>query len=281
MIRRALLSIVAFVLVSGGAASSLDEEPGCRDDLRSVRARPVLVMPLGDSITHGYETPGGYRIRLWQRLAVESGFQFRFVGSQRNGPRALGSKAHEGHPGWTIPQIEANVDRWLDTYKPDWILLHIGTNDLWDELDVDVVLQRLDRLLDRIFERRPNALVVVAQIVHAELDEEYVARVAEYARRTAEVVARQQAKGHTNLLTADMHSAGIQLADGVHPTRRGYDAMAEVWLRAISPGLAGSGLGLAGRGQIFVTNQYCCRNAPTPAASASRNALQSEICSST
>ncbi|MET1073917.1 MAG: hypothetical protein ABWY11_14825, partial [Umezawaea sp.] len=58
----------------------------------------VRVMPLGDSITDGYNVPGGYRINLWQRMAA-AGQTVDFVGSGVNGPAALGDHDHEGHSG--------------------------------------------------------------------------------------------------------------------------------------------------------------------------------------
>jgi hypothetical protein len=61
----------------------------------------VRVMPLGDSITEGTQVPGGYRIGLWQRLTA-GGYRVDLVGSQFNGPAALGDHDHEGHPGWRI-----------------------------------------------------------------------------------------------------------------------------------------------------------------------------------
>ena len=65
----------------------------------------VRIMPLGDSITDGVQTPGGYRIGLWQRF-VANGYREDFVGSLSNGPAALGDHDHEGHSGWRIDQIE-------------------------------------------------------------------------------------------------------------------------------------------------------------------------------
>ena len=58
----------------------------------------VRVMPLGDSITDGYNVPGGYRINLWQRLAAGR-YTVDFVGSGFNGPASLGDHDHEGHSG--------------------------------------------------------------------------------------------------------------------------------------------------------------------------------------
>src|SRR5688572_17581059 len=72
----------------------------------------VRVMPLGDSITEGTQVPGGYRVGLWQRLSG-AGYRVDFVGTQFNGPAALGDHDHQGHPGWRIDQIDANITGWL------------------------------------------------------------------------------------------------------------------------------------------------------------------------
>src|SRR5262245_10565633 len=74
----------------------------------------VRVMPLGDSITDGFNVPGGYRIGLWQRLAG-GGYTVDLVGSGSGGPPELGDHDHEGHPGWRIDQLDANVVGWLRT----------------------------------------------------------------------------------------------------------------------------------------------------------------------
>jgi lysophospholipase L1-like esterase len=95
----------------------------------------VRVMPLGDSITEGTQVPGGYRIGLWQRLTAGS-YQVDFVGSQFNGPATLGDHDHEGHPGWRIDQINANIVTWLRNTTPHTVLLHIGTNDVLQNFDI-------------------------------------------------------------------------------------------------------------------------------------------------
>src|SRR5262245_23348621 len=72
----------------------------------------VRLMPLGDSITDGFNVPGGYRVNLWQRF-VSGGRVVDLVGSGFNGPAALGDHDHEGHSGWRIDQIDANIVAWL------------------------------------------------------------------------------------------------------------------------------------------------------------------------
>ncbi|MEN3541405.1 GDSL-type esterase/lipase family protein, partial [Microbispora sp. ZYX-F-249] len=123
----------------------------------------VRVMPLGDSITEGTQVPGGYRIGLWQRLAAGR-YTIDFVGSQFNGPGNLGDHDHEGHPGWRIDQIDANITRWLQTYTPRTVLLHIGTNDVLQNYNVSGAPQRLSTLIDHITAAAPNAEVFVATI---------------------------------------------------------------------------------------------------------------------
>ncbi|CAM5697292.1 hypothetical protein SANTM175S_00159 [Streptomyces antimycoticus] len=90
----------------------------------------VKVMPLGDSITDGFNVAGGYRVGLWQKFTAGR-YKVDFVGSLFNGPAGLGDHDHEGHSGWTIKQIDDNVVNWLRAQNPHTILLHIGTNDIY------------------------------------------------------------------------------------------------------------------------------------------------------
>src|SRR5690348_17189254 len=124
----------------------------------------VRVMPLGDSITEGTQVPGGYRIGLWQRMAA-GGYRVDLVGSQFNGPAALGDHDHEGHPGWRIDQIDANIAGWLRTTTPRTVLLHIGTNDILQNSNVAGAPGRLSTLIDHITSAAPSADVFVASII--------------------------------------------------------------------------------------------------------------------
>jgi hypothetical protein len=58
-------------------------------------------MPLGDSLTDGYNVPGGYRIALEDAL-TNSGQPFDFVVGRFNGPVSLADQDHEGHVGFKI-----------------------------------------------------------------------------------------------------------------------------------------------------------------------------------
>ena len=189
----------------------------------------VRVMPLGDSITDGFNVPGGYRINLWQRFTA-GGYTVDFVGSQFNGPASLGDHDHEGHSGWRIDQLDANIVAWLQATTPRTILLHIGTNDMNQNYDVANAPARLSALVDKIRSTVPAVELFVATIT-PESDPTLEARVQAYNAAVPGVVAQKGPLVHL----VDMHSAltTADLADGVHPTAAGYDKMAARWFAAL------------------------------------------------
>lgn len=185
----------------------------------------VRVMPLGDSITDGFNVPGGYRVELWQSL-VGGGYTVDFVGSQSNGPGSLGDRDHEGHSGWTIGQIDANVESWLQQTTPRTVLLHIGTNDMFQ--DPGGAPARLSALIDRIVATAPEAEVFVSTIIPFPAA---AAAVQAYNAAIPGIVATKGPRVHL----VDMFSAltPSDLADGVHPNAGGYAKMAAVWFDAL------------------------------------------------
>ncbi|MEV0952541.1 ricin-type beta-trefoil lectin domain protein [Promicromonospora sp. NPDC050249] len=204
----------------------------------------VRVMPLGDSITEGTQTPGGSRIGLWQRLA-NGGYTVDFVGSQFNGPASLGDHDHEGHPGWRIDQIDANVVGWLNTYQPQTVLLHIGTNDILQNYNVSTAPNRLSALIDRITTTAPNTKVFVAKIIPIGWSEGNAAVNTFNAAIPGIVQSKVNAGKNVHLV--DMYSplTAADLEDGVHPTPGGYDKMAAAWYDALRsvPGSIGTSSG--------------------------------------
>ncbi|GGP87509.1 ricin-type beta-trefoil lectin domain protein [Saccharothrix coeruleofusca] len=189
----------------------------------------VRVMPLGDSITDGYNVPGGYRIGLWQRL-VADGRDVDFVGSGSNGPPSLGDHDHEGHSGWRVDQLDAAVAGWLREANPRTVLLHIGTNDVNQDHDLANAPARLSALIDRIRTLAPVAELFVAQITPLS-DPARDARVRAYNAAIPGIVAQKGPRTHV----VDMHTGftDADIADGTHPSAAGYDKMAERWFAAL------------------------------------------------
>ncbi len=204
----------------------------------------VRVMPLGDSITDGYTVSGGYRTGLWQRF-VAGKYTVDFVGSVSSGPANLGDHDHEGHSGWRIDQIDANVVTWLRNTNPHTVLLHIGTNDMTQNYDLPNAPNRLSALIDHITATVPSAEVFVAQITPiAYASGDAAART--YNAAIPGIVQSKVSSGkHVHLV--DMHSALTtgDLADQVHPNATGYDKMATAWYNALLsvPGSIGNPAG--------------------------------------
>jgi len=127
-------SIICTIMISGFLFT------GC-----SVKhLKVVKIMPVGNSITAGehYNLPAieertGYRKPLYDMLKSE-GYSFDFVGSTNHGKRENSDNWYdwnsESYPGWTINSIADTTLKVLPFYKPDILLIHIGTNGRnWEE----------------------------------------------------------------------------------------------------------------------------------------------------
>lgn len=195
--------------------------------------RPVTVMPLGDSITEGVWVPGGYRSDLWQ-LMVADGYAPHFVGSRSGGPAQLGDHAHEGHSGWRIDQLSDQVRGRLLRYRPQVVLLHIGTNDILQNYRLATAPERLGALIDHIMTALPEVRLYVATIVPF-ADPVREARATEYNAAISEVVAKKAAAYH-GVQLVDLHSAltAADLSDGIHPSNGGFSKMAARWFGALT-----------------------------------------------
>ncbi|KAL8989587.1 MAG: hypothetical protein Q9169_008329 [Polycauliona sp. 2 TL-2023] len=196
----------------------------------------LRILPLGDSITYGYQANddgnqnNGYRLQLSDNL---SGSNVTFAGSVRSG--SMEDNHNEGHSGATIKQLEGFAELSLNQ-RPNLILVHAGTNDLNESPPKDPYAEapdRLSSLLSKIVSACPDATILVAQIIHIK-DPQADARVKTYNDRIPHLVASQVAKDHQNIATVDFTSiTANDLGDGLHPTNGGYTKMGDIWFSAI------------------------------------------------
>ncbi|MER5786499.1 GDSL-type esterase/lipase family protein [Streptomyces mobaraensis] len=138
--RKSAIVLAPVLLAGTGAVHASDGEPGPGTHRKVPR---LAVMPLGDSITHGNvgsSTDSGYRPELWDRLDGHAG-TLDFVGSERSG--RVPDPDHEGHPGWTTEGLLSHIGTWLPAAAPNVVLVHIGTNDLHENLQVATAPRRL------------------------------------------------------------------------------------------------------------------------------------------
>lgn len=217
------------------------------------------IMPLGDSITDGLvgnapgntqQSVGGYRVELF-RLAVADGHAITFVGRNQNGPNDVDGQAfprsHEGYSGATIStganQLADRVDAALAANTPDIILLHIGTNNLYQGMAADVPGQ-LGNLLDQITDGAPDALVVVAQITPVSPTafpnngvDAYNAIIPGLVQERVDAGKHLQFVDMNGAFRAANANVAALVGDNIHPNATGYGIVAQTWYAGLESSL--------------------------------------------
>jgi lysophospholipase L1-like esterase len=233
---------------TGGAGGRGDASPstggtGGGTGYNPCKASPCIILPLGDSITHGVNSTdsAGYRSQLF-KLVVAANQNVTFTGSQSSGPSTVSNKTfpknHEGHDGYTVESgystygtagISSLIPSPAFNTKPDIVLLHIGTNDLTSSNAKSTTSDRLDKVLTSIVAAAPNALVVVAKVIplgYSSSDWDT------YNSKIPGVVQKHTANGE-HMVVVDMSKLPASQLGGVHPTDQGYATMAGYWYDAI------------------------------------------------
>jgi hypothetical protein len=222
---------------------------------------PALrIMPIGDSITVGYTNSDwsggaweyGYRSGLYTLLSGAD-YDFVFVGSSTEPesfrdpettdpawPPAidlvgLGQAAHNGYQGQNATFVNANILTWLAADNPDIILLMIGT--------VSQDQSGLDTLVNTITTTKPDAQLIIAEIIPKYTYQQAVVDYNSYIRNT--LVPYYQSLGR-NVTLVDQYAPFLTdpgdlttidqslFSNGInHPDNDGYNKMARVWFDGI------------------------------------------------
>ncbi|WP_426512036.1 SGNH/GDSL hydrolase family protein [Dactylosporangium sp. McL0621] len=233
--RRATTMVLAAALITAGCSDAAP--PGGAPGSAAPNGPVVRIMPLGDSITDGHESPGAYRTELYRQLTA-AGVRVDFVGSKQSGPASLPDRDHEGHGGYRIDEIDAGATEWVRAADPRLVLLQLGTNDMLLNYDVEHAPQRMSGLIDHVIAAAPGADVYVASLLPLD-DRAAQARAAAFNAALPGIVRDKGARVHF----VDMRDALTpgDLDDGVHPTAAGFAKMALVWAAALKPALTPAG----------------------------------------
>jgi lysophospholipase L1-like esterase len=146
---------------------------------------PIIILPLGDSITSNGNEHKSYRYYLWRGLLEHYGqtTSIDFVGSQRNNyGRGGGSKNpewatindvpfdqdHEGHWGWRTDEILSKIDSFLPQYTPPSLtLIHLGTNDCFSQQSAGSTAEELSALVAKLRNRNPAMTIILSKLIPA------------------------------------------------------------------------------------------------------------------
>ncbi|MBO3457610.1 GDSL-type esterase/lipase family protein [Aetokthonos hydrillicola Thurmond2011] len=197
---------------------------------------PLKIMPVGDSITYGLAKTGdtgSYRDDLWKSL-TNNGYSIDFVGPQSSGPDGF-DKDHAGFPGWTITNVSDSINGWISTYKPDKVLLMIGTNDILKSDNPTQAPNRLSNLIDQILNQSPDTQVLVAAV--PPVDKNYPKpgatfwqQIMDYNSQIPGIVNSKVSQGK-NVTYVNINGSlqESDLTDGVHPGTNGNSKVAKTW----------------------------------------------------
>ena len=194
----------------------------------------LKILPLGDSITAGYQssTWNGYRGPLMQQVNQQTRYTVNFLGTQFNGTMA--DNANEGHSGYEIQGILNNVDSYLTANHPDAVLLHIGINDLNNnDNDHATAATRAETLIDRIFTDQPGVTVIMQGLIPTTAgvpaNPALQSLITSYNDQLRAWAASEvQAGKHFTFVDAPALTSA-QFADGLHPNDAGYSQLAQTF----------------------------------------------------
>ena len=250
MLKRALgAAVLSATLIATGLL------PGVAPAATAAAATKVhRIMPLGDSITRGGGQVAnryvGYRAALQAHLrSGASGFRYDFVGSMSDA--GAPDRNHEGHGGWTIDDLAAHVDAWMETYRPDIVLLHAGTNNITVGDSPEIAAAKLHNLIAQIRGHSATTRIFVAKVIQSR-DPHRRPRTAAYQALIPQVVASSGPGVH---LVDQSTVGGRDIYDWTHPNDFGYSKMAYNWYRSL-------GTVVGGGAWKAVPNPYRATSAP-------------------
>ncbi|TDD00614.1 cellulose-binding protein [Nonomuraea deserti] len=208
-------------------------------------AAATRIMPLGDSITG---SPGCWRALLWNRLQNAGHTNIDFVGTLP--PQGCGV-AHdgdnEGHGGFLATNVAAQnqLPGWLSTTRPDVVLMHFGTNDVWSDIAPATILGAFTTLANQMRASNPAMKILVAKIIPmnpsscADCAQRVVAFNNAIPAWAAATTTEQSPITVVDQWTG--FSTATDTYDGVHPNAAGDQKMADTWYPALVDALAGPG----------------------------------------
>lgn len=241
---------------------------------------PLRILPLGDSITYGYNDPTGnsYRRQL-QCLLYTGGNPVAMIGSVRHGDwdnseasafiyhtldQILEASLSELTLAESFQQDSSSSSSATPPPPPNVILLHGGTVNFVLGKNVTEAPARLGHLVDAITERNPDALLVVARLIpygNATVD----AQVQRYNAAVPGLVAARAREGRRVVLTSMRGVTADHVPDHAHPdvfasgvmALRFYQALVEADRRGLVPPAQGP---FADKGTTSLPESGQCRD---------------------
>lgn len=223
--------------------------------------RALRILAVGDSITRAT----CWRAGLYERLALSFAGRFDFVGtlSENLGCAPAGyDRDNQGYSSSLVTEIAAGITdaRTCDpicptlddlasafaTAMPDVILMHFGTNDVWNARPTESIIAAYTSVLGAARAANPNVVVLAAQIIPMNVTDATCmgctcAGCPEDVPALNAAIATWASMSSTEaspVIVVDQFSgydAVADNADGVHPNASGSQKIADRWYTALEP----------------------------------------------
>jgi hypothetical protein len=216
--------------------------------LTEAKAVPIRIMALGDSITQADSNHYGYRYELWRRM-IDAQLSVDLVGSMTTNfggnplwPLYQGRSMdpqHEGHWGWKANEIvagrptEGNLTTWLQSYTPDVVLLHLGTNDALDGDSTASTVRDLEKVIVTLQGDNPAVVILLAKLIPSTDPNGWRIPL---VNAEIEAIARRRQTPLSRIVVVDQWSGFDPVADLYdpwHPDASGEAKMAQNWVEAL------------------------------------------------
>ncbi|KAK0715566.1 SGNH hydrolase-type esterase domain-containing protein [Lasiosphaeris hirsuta] len=203
----------------------------------------VRIMALGDSITG---SPGCWRALLWRKLQTASITNTKFVGTlPGQGCGFTYDGANEGHGGILATGIVSRKELpgWLSSSKPDVVMMHLGTNDVWNNQSPAAILAAFGTMVDWMRASKPGMKILVAQIIPMK-----PSNCAQCGQRVIDLNAAipewAASKNTTEspIVVVDCWTGfnpATDTGDGVHPNNAGNEKVANCWYEPLVKAIKG------------------------------------------
>ncbi|GAA3240814.1 cellulose binding domain-containing protein [Nonomuraea helvata] len=207
-------------------------------------AAATRIMPLGDSITG---SPGCWRALLWNRLQSSGYTSIDFVGTlPLQGCGVPYDGDNEGHGGYLATNIanQNQLPGWLSATKPDIVLMHLGTNDVWSNIAPATILSAFTTLVNQMRTSNPNMKILVAKIIP--MNPSNCADCGQRAVNFNNAIPAWAAATTTQqspITVVDQwtgFSTSTDTYDGVHPNATGDQKMSDKWYPPLVNALSGT-----------------------------------------
>lgn len=240
-----------------GGASTVTSSPSTIANGCGKAGAKCRIMPLGDSIT----ASTCYPQLISKGLLAAGRDNFEFVGKVENNQSCGATKViTEGHGGYGVTYLPENSDRvpfpctkqsqgcgsftelqsWA-AQKPDLVLMHYGTNDVWDGQSPTQILSAYEAVIHEFRAQNPNVIFFVSKIIKMSPSGcgTCLANVGKLAAAITETWASTNSTGTSPIVIVDNYASSFDptnsadTTDGVHPTQAGAQKSADVTVQAL------------------------------------------------